>query len=135
MRRSKIPMKKVKAAFSDAIRRRDGRCMIRDCEPCGGQLECSHFFTQGSSPGIMFYPPNAYAQCSRHHWNHHNRLECADVYRNRLVEMGKADEIESMTVLRCRYVKYTDELKQKIIRLCDCDRLDELKRLIETELS
>lgn len=134
MRHSKIPMKKVKAAFSDAIKRRDGRCMIRDYEPCCGPLECSHFFTQGSSPSIMFYPPNAYAQCSRHHRNHHNRLEYADVYRNRLVEMGKSDEIERMAVMRCRTVKYTDELKSEIIRLCGCDRLDELKKLIERNL-
>lgn len=35
---------------------------------------------------------------------------------------------------RNRYIKYTDELKAEIIRLCNADKLDELKELIEEKL-
>lgn len=134
MRKGKIPLKKVQAAFSSAIKRRDKVCIIRDFEPCCGGLECSHYFTQGGSPSLMFYPPNAYAQCSRHHWNHHNKREDADVYRSRLLEMGKAEELASMELLRSRYIKYTDELKLEIIRLCNGDKMEALKELIKNEL-
>jgi len=49
MRKNKIPIDKVQEAFNSAIKRRDMRCMIRDYEPCCGQLECIHFFTVGSA--------------------------------------------------------------------------------------
>ena len=39
-----------------------------------------------------------------------------------------------MSALRGKYIKYTDELKAEIIRLCNADRLDELETLIEGEL-
>lgn len=133
MRKNKIPIKKVQIAFSNAIKRRDCRCMIRDYEPCYGQLECSHYFTQGSTPSLMFYPPNAYAQCSKHHWNHHNKKESADVYKNWLLE-NHFEEADFMARNRNNFIKYTDELKAEIIRLCNADKLDELTDLIEKEL-
>ena len=71
MRKNKISLDKVQEAFNSAIKRRDMRCMIRDFEPCCGQLECSHYYTVGSSPSLRFYPPNAYAQCQKHHLKHH----------------------------------------------------------------
>lgn len=80
MRKNKIPIAKVQDAFNAAIRRRDGRCMIKDYEPCEGQLECSHFYSVGSTPSLRFYPPNAYAQCSKHHWRHHNVWNKDDSY-------------------------------------------------------
>ena len=80
MRKHKISLDKVQKAFNDAIKRRDCRCMIKDYEPCYGQLECSHFYTVGANPSLRFYPPNAYAQCQKHHWNHHNKKESAEVY-------------------------------------------------------
>jgi hypothetical protein len=43
-------------------------------------------------------------------------------------------EWQLMDRLRHRYLKYTDDLKAEIIRLCNEDRLDELKTLIEVEL-
>lgn len=134
MRRKNIPMKKVQVAFSNAIKRRDCRCMIKDYEPCSGSLECSHYFTQGANPSLMFYPPNAYAQCASHHWKHHNKIECSEMYKNRLLEMGKKKELEKMEFLRSKYIKYSDELKLEIIRLCETDNLSELKQLIEREL-
>jgi hypothetical protein len=39
-----------------------------------------------------------------------------------------------MNTLRHKYIKYTDELKAEIIRLCNADKLDELQKLIEEKL-
>lgn len=131
MGKSKISIKKVQKAFSAAIRRRDARCMIKDEEPCSGSLECSHFFTQGSSPSLMFYPANAYAQCARHHFNHHQKKE--PFYMNWLMSTHETAFIEMQSLRHC-FIKYTDELKEKIIKLCNEDRLNELQSLLKMEL-
>ncbi len=134
MRKHKISIDKVQEAFNAAIKRRDGRCMIKDFEPCYGPLECSHFYTVGSSPALRFYPLNAWTQCSKHHFNHHNKKE--PFYQKWLV----AQNIEHYEVLirmerwKNKYIKYTDDLKAEIIRLCNADKLDELKELIEEKL-
>ena len=133
MSRNKISLARVQEAFNAAIRRRDGRCMIKDYEPCDGQLEASHFYTVGSCPSLRFYPPNAWTQCARHHWNHHNKAESKNVYHNWLVT-NHAEEQADCEILRNRYIRYTDGLKAEIIRLCNADKLDELKQLIEKEL-
>ncbi len=133
MRKHKISLEKVQKAFNDAIKRRDCKCVIKDFEPCYGGLEASHFFTVGGNPSLRFYPPNAYAQCSRHHWNHHNKKESANVYKNWLLE-NHFEEADFMARNRNNFIKYTDELKAKIIELCNADKLDELKELIEGEL-
>ena len=135
MRRHKISIDKVQEAFNSAIKRRDGRCMIRDYEPCCGQLECSHFYTVGSSPALRFYPPNAYAQCSKHHWKHHNVWACDDPYSyDSFLLCNHEQETNQMGSMAYRYIKYTDDLKAEIIRLCNADKLDELKELIEENL-
>lgn len=131
MKKNKIPLKKVQKAFSSAIRRRDCRCMIKDYEPCSGALECSHFFTQGGNPSLMFYPANAYAQCQRHHFNHHHKKE--PFYMNWLMSMHEADFLEMQGLRHC-FIKYTDELKAEIIKLCNEDRLNELQSLLKREL-
>lgn len=135
MRKNKISLDKVQEAFNSAIKRRDMRCIIRDFEPCCGQLECSHYYTVGSSPSLRFYPPNAYAQCQKHHWNHHNRTEpyFLTLYTHWIME-HHYNEYDKMNTLRHKYIKYTDDLKGEIIRLCNADKLDELKELIEKEL-
>lgn len=131
MRKNKISIDKVQEAFNSAIKRRDKRCMIRDYEPCCGQLECSHFFSVGSSPALRFYPPNAYAQCQKHHWNHHNHTV---PFYLEWMENNRSYELWVMCKLKNKYIKYTDDLKAEIIRLCNADKLDELKELIEEEL-
>lgn len=131
MRKNKISLTKVQEAFNSAIKRRDRRCMIRDYEPCCGQLECSHYFSVGSSPALRFYPPNAWTQCQKHHWNHHNKKE--EFYAYWLSENHES-ELLHLAQLRTKYIKYTDDLKAEIIRLCNADKLDELKELIEGEL-
>jgi len=136
MRKRKISLTKVQEAFNSAIKRRDGQCMIRDYEPCSGELECSHFYTVGSSPSLRFYPLNAWTQCQRHHWKHHNVWIIGSEYISyqRWLEENCKQGLEKMERLQYRYIKYTDELKAKIIRLCNADKLDELKELIEGEL-
>lgn len=135
MRKNKISLDKVQEAFNSAIKRRDMRCMIRDYEPCCGQLECSHFFTVGSSPALRFYPPNAYTQCQKHHWKHHNVWTCDDPYSyDSFLLCNHEQEVNQMGSMAHRYIKYTDDLKAEIIRLCNADKLDELKELIEEEL-
>ena len=131
MRKNKIPLAKVQEAFNAAIKRRDGCCKIRDYEPCSGELECSHFYTVGSSPSLRFYPMNAWTQCQRHHWNHHNKKE--SFYQKWLDDYHYGDSCY-MQGKRSSYIKYTDELKAEIIKLCNADKLDELKTLIEENL-
>lgn len=126
-----MDIKEVEREFARAIKRRDGCCVIRDLHPCQGGLECSHFFTRGSSPSLAFYPPNAYSQCTLHHWNHHNRK---DKFYLRYMKACHFSDYEYMRGHRHRYIKYTEELKQEIVRLCKADKLDELKILIEKEL-
>lgn len=133
MRKHKISLSKVQEAFNSAIKRRDRRCMVSDYEPCSGELECSHYFSVGSSPALRFYPLNAYAQCSKHHWNHHNKKESANVYEQWMHENNFPDCVD-MESMRNKYIKYTDDLKAEIIRLCNADKLNELKELIEGEL-
>lgn len=133
MRKHKIPIEKVQEAFNSAIKRRDCRCMVKDFEPCSRQLEASHFFSVGSSPSLRFYPPNCYAQCSVHHWRHHNSRDWTDKYELWMSDNHK-EELEKMHFIRHLLLKYTDELKAEIIRLCNEDKLDELKELIEKEL-
>ena len=132
MRKSKISLDKVQEAFNSAIKRRDKRCLIRDYEPCCGQLEASHFFSAGGSPALRFYPPNCHAQCQHHHWKHHNDRDFQKTdYYGLFMEKNHGEDLEYMEFARHRCIKYTDELKAEIIRLCNADKLDELKELIE----
>lgn len=130
MRKNKIPLDKVQAAFNAAIKRRDGRCMVQDYEPCCGALECSHFYTVGGSPSLRFYPPNAYAQCQKHHWNHHNKK---DLFYMKWLANEHWPDFQNMLGFKNCYIRYTDELKAQIIRLCNEDKLEELKGLLEAE--
>lgn len=131
MRRNKISLDKVQQVFNNAIKRRDGRCMVKDYEFCCGQLECSHFYTVGSSSALRFYPNNAYAQCHKHHWNHHNKDKRTYV---EYMQNNHLSDLEYMRIARQRYIKYSDELKAEIIRLCESDKLEELAELIEKEI-
>ncbi|MCR5725409.1 MAG: recombination protein NinG [Treponema sp.] len=124
----KIPIEKVQEAFNAAIRWRDGRCMVKDCELCSGQLECSHFFSVGANPALRFYPPNAYTQCHVHHWRHHNKAE--PFYTDWMKKQHPAD-FERMEKMRHRYIKYSNALKAEILQLCMFGQLDALTRLLD----
>lgn len=133
MKKKRIPLAKVKEAFSKAIKRRDMRCMIKDFTPCEGGLECSHYHTQGANPCLMFYPPNAHTQCSLHHFRHHHNLENGDFYDEWMKENEKV-ELSYMMYAKHGYIKYTNELKEQIIKLCNADKLDDLAELIREEI-
>ena len=133
MRKHKISLDKVQEAFNAAIKRRDKKCMIDDFDPCCGQLECSHFYGVSESPALRFYPPNAYAQCHLHHWRHHHGKGRKYWYDNWMTQWHFKDKCRNL-VLKFKSIKYTDELKLEIIRLCNADKLDELKELIEENI-
>ena len=48
--------------------------------------------------------------------------------------LNHEEDIGVMGHLATSYIKYTDELKAEIIRLCNADKLDELQKLIEIRL-
>ena len=128
-----IKLREVQREFSHAIIRRDKRCMIRDFDCCYGRLECSHYHTQGSTPALMFYPFNAFAQCTKHHFNHHNKKEDSTIYYNFLLA-NYPEELEYMDSVKNNYVKYTQEVKRTILLLCESDKLDELAEYIRNLL-
>jgi hypothetical protein len=126
-----ISISKVQKAFNDAIKRRDCKCVIKDFEPCYGGLEASHFFTVGGNPSLRFFPPNAYAQCQKHHFNHHNKsvktyIAFMQTYHN--------DDLIYMQKARNCYIKYDEAFKAEIIKLCNADKLNELTELIKERL-
>lgn len=125
-----VKIREVQIEFSHAIIRRDKVCQIRDFEPCYGRLECSHFHTQGSTPSLMFYPFNAYAQCSKHHFNHHNKKEDKLMYYNYLLA-NHPEELVYMESVKNNYIKYTQDVKKDILYFCKTDRLDELAEYIK----
>lgn len=126
-----ISITKAQNAFNSAIKRRDCRCMVRDYEPCNGQLECSHFFKTSSASCLRFYPPNAYAQCQKHHYRHHNGN--INFYHDFMMSRHPSDFVYMNQKKHC-IIKYTDELLKRIITLCNADKLDELAGLIEDML-
>ena len=124
-----ISINKVQTAFNDAIKRRDGLCMVRDFEPCCGQMECSHFYKVSTFPALRFHPMNAWTQCAKHHWNHHNLSD--RFYEAWIKGNGLLDSLDS---IKRKFIRYSDCLKAEIIRLCNADKLDELQELIEEKL-
>ena len=81
--------------------------------------------------------PHASSEVSPpHQWKHHNVWKYGDnliSYQGWLEEHHRQD-LEKMEILRHRYIKYDDDLKAEIIRLCNADKLDELQKLIEEKL-
>ena len=105
--------------------------MVRDSEPCVGPLECSHYFTQGSSPALMFHPWNAHAQCAMHHLNHHSRRER---FYNHWMVRNMRSRLEFIEARRYRYIKYDVLTLREIARMCNEDRLDDLAEYINGRL-
>ena len=125
---SKISISRVQEAFNSAIKKRDRICRVRDFSPCCGILECSHYFGVGAYPSLRFHPKNAYAQCTAHHRAHHNGKK----FYTEWIE--EKPDYERLSRLKNSYIRYTEELKAQIIKLCNSGRLDELAELIEKEM-
>ena len=125
-KKKKLTPAKVQAIFNTAIRRRDGGCVTNDVT-CKGRLECSHFFTRGGNGGLRFHPDNAHAQCSNHHFEYHNRNPLP--YTRWMEEHVSIPALEA---LKTKTVRYTQPVLKEIVRLCDEDKLDELKEYVES---
>lgn len=125
-RPKKTPIARVQKVFNEAIRRRDGFCVM-DHSGHAGNLEASHFFSVGANGSLRFYPPNVHCQCTKHHkaeFHNDNPLPYADWMR------AHVPELEFMEQNRKRIIRYTQPIRDRIEELCKADRLDELQDLI-----
>lgn len=122
----KLTTSQVQRAFNAAVLRRDKICRVRDDTPCGGGLQCSHFYPVGGNGGLRFYPENAYAQCAGHHFAHHNRNPA---FYHEFMEL-RPDELEWMQSVRGRPVRWTQETLRAIYDACRKDNLREVRRIV-----
>ena len=121
----KITVTKVQDAVNAAIRRRDGHCVTADMTCCGN-LEASHFYAKGGSSGLRFYPPNIHCQCSKHHFDWHNRDQLTyATWMQRNVE-----QLDWMSRVRSRPVKYSQAVLKDIYDLAMNDELSRLTNYI-----
>ena len=126
----KLTVTKVQDAVNAAIRRRDGRCVTGDMTCCGN-MEASHFYAKGGSSGLRFYPPNIHVQCSKHHFQHHNRdplFYAQWMQRN-------VEQLDWMSRMRSRPVKYSQAVLKDIYYMAMGDDLERLTNYIRNLLS
>jgi len=123
----KLTVTKVQDAVNYAIRMRDGVCINQD-GTCNGRLEASHFFGKGGNGGLRFYPPNIHGQCSKHHYDHHQRNPLCYV---RWMQENRAEELEWMESARGKVVKYSQPVLEDIMELARRGQLDELTAYIK----
>ncbi len=125
--RKHIRISKVQEAFNKAIVRRDRACMIKNDNPCSGQLQCSHYYPVGGNSGLRFFPYNAYAQCAGHHLAHHNR---DPLFYTQWMQLNHPDELYWMESVRGRPVRYTQHILQYIYEACEADALDTVAKIV-----
>lgn len=84
--------KRADVVFSKLIHERDKVC-IRQSSSCGGNLECSHFFSRNFS-GTRYDPLNCDLLCHVHHqniyigWEHKKNLDYQAWKRKQLGKKG-----------------------------------------------
>jgi hypothetical protein len=127
MAKQKLTAAKVQKLFNEAIRKRDNGCINKG--ECSGNLECSHFYPVGGNSGIRFHPDNAHTQCSRHHFDHHNRDPLMYV---RWMERYKPEVLEKLEIMRHNAIRYNQSTLREIKALCKSGDLDTLRELIES---
>jgi hypothetical protein len=126
----KLTVTKVQDAVNAAIRRRDGRCVTGDMTCCGN-MEASHFYAKGGSSGLRFYPPNIHVQCTKHHMDFHNRDQLTyTTWMQRNVE-----QLEWMSRMRSRPVKYSQAVLKDIYDMATSDELERLTNYIRNLLA
>lgn len=123
----KLTAKKVQVEFNKAIVRRDLTCMVRDANPCSGQLQCSHFYPVGGNSGLRFYPYNAWCQCAGHHFSHHGRNQR---FYNKWMEQHCSEELEWMESVMGKPVRYTQIVLRDIMDACKRDDLDSVRDIV-----
>jgi len=122
----KLTVNKVQDAVNHAIRLRDVYCINRD-GTCSGRLEASHFFGKGGNGGIRYHPDNIHGQCSKHHFDHHQRNPLCYV---EWMQANKPEELAELEAMRGRVVKYTQEVLRQIKELAQLGDLEALRELI-----
>lgn len=126
----KLTVTKVQDAVNAAIRRRDGRCVTGDMTCCGN-MEASHFYAKGGSSGLRFYPPNIHVQCTKHHWDFHQRDQLTyTTWMQRNVE-----QLDWMSRMRSRPVKYSQAVLKDIYDMAMGDELERLTNYIRNLLA
>ena len=126
-RTAKLTVKKVQIEFNKAIIRRDSICMVRDGNPCSGQLQCSHFFNVGGSSGLRFYPYNAWCQCASHHITHHRRNQR---FYDKWMDLHCPAEVEWMESVMGKPVRYTQAVLREILDACKKDDLETVRKIV-----
>lgn len=120
MKKKKLSISKVQEAFNKAIVRRDSACMVKNDNPCSGQLQCSHFYPVGGNSGLRFYPFNAFTQCAGHHFSHHNR---DTLFYPKWMQEHCLEELKWMESVRGIPVRYTQAVLFDIYNACKTDNL------------
>lgn len=123
----KLSITKVQDAVNYAIRKRDVYCINQD-GTCSGRLEASHFFGKGGNGGIRFHPDNIHGQCTKHHFDHHQRNPLVYV---EWMQREKPDELELLESMRGKAIKYSQVTLQEIYDRAKVDDLDGIRELIE----
>jgi hypothetical protein len=126
----KLTVTKVQDAVNKAIKERESVCINQDAT-CKGNLEASHFFGKGGNGGLRYYPPNIHPQCSKHHFDHHQRNPLCYV---EWIEENLPDQVEWMKTARVKVLKYSQPVLKDIYEMAKSGKLDELTQYIETLL-
>lgn len=124
----KLSITKVQDAVNHAIRLRDVYCINQD-GTCSGRLEASHFFGKGGNGGIRFHPDNIHGQCSKHHFDHHQRNPLCYVkwmQENCPVELSRLEGMRGYTI------KYSQVTLKEIYDMARAGDLDGIKALVES---
>lgn len=124
----KLSISKVQDAVNHAIRLRDVYCINQD-GTCSGRLEASHFFGKGGNGGIRFHPDNIHGQCTKHHFDHHQRNPLVYV---EWMQQNKPDELARLESMRGRAIKYNQVTLQEIYDMALAGNLDGIKKLVES---
>lgn len=125
--KKKLSVSKVQEAFNKAIVRRDMACMVKNENPCSGQLQCSHFYPVGGNSGLRFYPYNAFAQCAGHHMSHHNR---DPLFYSKWMQIHCPDELAWMESVRGVPVRYSQYVLSCIYESCKEDDLETVREIV-----
>ena len=125
----KLTVTKVQDAVNAAIRRRDGRCMVRDHRhECAGVLTASHFFAVGGNSCLRFYPFNIFGQCFGHHGIHERKHD--PVFYHNFMLANYPEELEWMERNQGKSIKYSQPVLEKIRDYAISDDLDGLRDYI-----
>jgi len=117
----KLTVLKVQNEVNAAVRRLEDHCVTGD-ESCKGILEASHFYAKGGSGGLRFYPPNIHCQCTKHHYDWHQR----DQLTYTTWMQRNCEQLEWMKLNRSRPANYNQVVLREIYDMAKNDELGKL---------